>query len=77
MKIYIVLVLLTLLAFIFGWFNLVSASIVAVLLITTFLKGQLIIDYFMGLKDVQLKYRLIPIVWLGLVIVFIGIAYYM
>lgn len=77
MKIYIILVLLTLLAFVFGWFKLVSSVIVAILLITTFIKGQLIIDYFMGLKEVQLKYRLIPIVWLGFVIVFIGVAYYM
>jgi len=77
MKIYIILSLLTLLAFIFGWFKLVNATIVAILLITTFIKGQLIIDYFMGLKDVQFKYRIIPTIWLGFVLIFIGIAYYM
>ena len=77
MKIYITLILLTLLAFIFGWFELMSATIVAVLIITTFIKGQLIIDYFMGLKDVKFKYRIIPTAWLGFVLVFIGIAYYM
>jgi len=77
MRIYITLVLLTLFAFLAGWLELVNASIVAILIITTFIKGQLIIDYFMGLKEVQFKYRVIPIVWLGFVTVFIGIAYYM
>ncbi len=76
MKIYITLVFLTIFAFLCGWLELISSAIVAVLLITTFIKGQLIIDYFMGLKEVQLKYRLIPIVWLFFVLVFIGIAYY-
>jgi len=77
MKIYITLIFLTLLAFVFGWFKLVSSTIVAILLVTTFIKGQLIIDYFMGLKEIQLKYRIIPTIWLGFVIFFIGIAYYM
>lgn len=77
MKIYIILVFLTLFAFLAGWIGLVSSSIVAILLVTTFIKGQLIIDYFMGLKDVQFKYRVIPIAWLIFVLFFIGIAYYM
>lgn len=77
MKIYIILILLTLFAFLAGWLGFVSSFIVAVLLITTFIKGQLVIDYFMDLKDVQFKYRAIPIVWLGFVLFFIGIAYYM
>jgi len=29
------------------------------LLLATFIKGQLIIDYFLGLKNVSLKYRMI------------------
>ena len=77
MKIYIILVLLTIFAFLAGWLGFVSSFIVAVLLVTTFIKGQLVIDYFMGLKNVKLKYRAIPIVWLGFVLFFIGIAYYM
>ena len=76
MKIFIALVLLTIFAFLSGWLGLVTSSIVSVLLITTFIKGQLIIDYFMGLKDVQFKYRVIPTIWLGFVITFIAIAYY-
>lgn len=77
MKIYIILVFLTLFAFLAGLLGLVSSSIVAILLVTTFIKGQLIVDYFMGLKDVQFKYRVIPIAWLIFVLFFIGIAYYM
>lgn len=77
MKIYITLILLTLLAFLFGWFKLVNTLIVTILLFTTFIKGQLVIDYFMGLKDVQFQYRIIPIAWLGFVLIFIGIAYYL
>jgi len=77
MKIYIILVFLTLFAFLAGLLGLVSSSIVAILLVTTFIKGQLIVDYFMGLEDVQFKYRVIPIAWLIFVLFFIGIAYYM
>lgn len=77
MKIYITLVLLTLFAFLSGWFGFVGPIVVFVLLVTTFIKGQLIVDYFMGLKDVQFKYRVIPIAWLIFVLFFIGIAYYM
>ena len=77
MKVYITLVFLTLFAFLSGWLKLISSGVIAVLLVTTFIKGQLIIDYFMGLKEVQFKYRVIPIVWLVFVLVFIGIAYYM
>ncbi len=76
MKIYITLVFLTLFAFLSGWLKLISSGVIAILLVTTFIKGQLIIDYFMGLKEVQFKYRAIPIVWLSVVLIFIGIAYY-
>ena len=59
-----------------GWFGFVGSFVIAVLLITTFIKGQIIIDYFMGLKDVRFKYRAIPIIWLFFVLFFVGIAYY-
>lgn len=77
MKTYIILIFLTLFAFLAGWLDFVNSIVIAVLLITTFIKGELVIDYFMGLKDVQTKYRIIPIIWLFFVMVFIGIAYYM
>ncbi|OQX76593.1 MAG: hypothetical protein B6D54_03570 [Epsilonproteobacteria bacterium 4484_65] len=75
--IWVVLVILTIFAYLLGYLKYVNASLVAVLLVTTFIKGQLIIDYFMGLKDVKLKYRLIPTLWLGVVISLIAVAYYL
>jgi len=74
--IWITLVTLTLFAYLLGYFKYISTTLVAVLLITTFLKGQLVIDYFMDLKEVRLKYRLIPTLWLFIVISLIATAYY-
>ena len=75
--IWIVLVMLTLFAYLLGYLELINNALVAILLITTFIKGELVIDYFMGLKTVKLKYRLIPIIWLGTVISLIAVAYYL
>ena len=74
--VWISLVTLTLFAYLLGYFKYISTTLVAVLLITTFIKGQLVIDYFMDLKEVQLKYRLIPTLWLFTVISLIATAYY-
>lgn len=64
-------------AYFLGHFKLISTSLVGVLLLTTFIKGALVSDYFMGLKQVSTKYRVIPIIWLAVVICFIGVAYYL
>lgn len=77
MQIYLILIFLTIFAFLLGWFGLIGSSVITILLITTFVKGHIVIDYFMGLKDVQLKYRAIPVIWLFVVLFLIGIAYYM
>ncbi|MCD4667181.1 MAG: cytochrome C oxidase subunit IV family protein [Sulfurimonas sp.] len=76
-KIWVVLLGFTLFAFLLGWLKLVSLIGVAILLLTTFIKGQLVIDYFMGLNEVELKYRVIPTIWLGVVILLIAVAYYL
>jgi cytochrome c oxidase subunit IV len=76
-RIWFILVVLTIFAFLLGYLKLISAFLVAVLLMTTFIKGQLIIDYFMGLKDTQLKYRIIPTLWLIVILSSIAIAYYL
>jgi len=76
-NIWIILVILTIFAYLLGYLKLINSSLVAILLITTFIKGALVIDYFMGLKTVKLKYRLIPILWLGTVISLITVAYYL
>ena len=72
--VWIVLVILTIFAFLLGYLKYINTSLVAVLLLTTFIKGQLVIDYFMDLKNVKLKYRLIPTMWLGIVISLIAVA---
>lgn len=76
-NIWIILVLLTLFAFLVGWLKLVNSLFVSILLVTTFIKGQLVSDYFMGLKEVTLKYRMIPTIWLFIVLTSIAIAYYL
>jgi len=75
--VWIVLVFLTLFAYLLGYLKLIDTALVGVLLFTTFVKGALVSDYFMGLRDVALKYRLIPIIWLSVVILLIGVAYYL
>jgi len=74
--VWITLVLLTLFAFLLGYLNYISPVFVSVLLLSTFIKGQLVIDHFMGLKEVKLSYRLIPTLWLGIVISLIAFTYY-
>jgi len=75
--IWLALVLLTIFAFLLGFLKYINTALVSLLLISTFIKGELIVDYFMGLKEVQLKYRLIPLVWLLVVISLIAVAYYL
>ena len=72
-----ILAILTLFAYLLGYLKTISTFFVAVLLGTTFIKGQLVIDYFMGLKDVRLRYRIIPTLWLSIIITLIGVAYYL
>ena len=76
-KIWIILLVFSMFAFFVGYLKVVSALLVALLLFTTFIKGHLVIEYFMGLKNVSWKYRLIPSLWLFIVITAISIAYYM
>ncbi len=75
--VWVVLVALTIFAYLLGYLKYISSFFVAVLLLTTFIKGQLVIDYFMGLKDVSLKYRVIPAIWLSVVLTLVAVAYYL
>jgi hypothetical protein len=75
--VWIVLVILTVFAYLLGYLKLINTSLVMILLVTTFIKGQLVADYFMGLKTVQIKYRLLPTVWLVIVLSLIAVAYYL
>ena len=75
--VWIFLVILTIFAYLLGYLKLISTSLVGVLLLSTFIKGAMVSDYFMGLRTVQLKYRLIPTLWLGIVLSLIAVAYYL
>ncbi|MGD9625689.1 MAG: cytochrome C oxidase subunit IV family protein [Arcobacter sp.] len=74
--IWIFLVFLTTLTFILGKIEFSSYIFISLLLLTTFIKGQLVIDFFMDLKYVSSKYRLIVILWLFTVIVLIGLIFF-
>jgi len=74
---WIILVVLTSFTFLIGWNELVSNSVVAILLVVTFVKGQLVSDYFMELKHTRKFWRLGPIIWLILILVLIGMTYYL
>lgn len=73
--IWILLFLLTSLSLFVGHTAFLGLSFIGILFLITFIKGQLVIDYFMGLKEVSLKYRLIPLIWLFLVVLLICVAY--
>jgi hypothetical protein len=66
---------LTVFAFILGKISSISNFMIIILLLSTLIKGYLIIDYFMGLKEVRAKYRFIPILWLVLVLGGIGFSF--
>lgn len=74
--VWVALLLLSIFAFSLGYLELISTMLVGILLASTFIKGQLVIDYFMGLKNVQLRYRVIPTLWLSIVLSLIAVAYY-
>ena len=74
--IWIILVFLTTLTFMLGKIEFSSYIFISLLLLTTFIKGQLVIDFFMDLKYVSSKYRLIVILWLFTVIVLIGLIFF-
>jgi len=76
-KVLIALVIFTLTAFLIGWLKLTSLIVIAILLVTTFLKGYLVIEYFMGLNEVSGKYRFIPTIWLTVIILIIAAGYYL
>ncbi|MDD2789844.1 MAG: cytochrome C oxidase subunit IV family protein [Sulfurimonas sp.] len=75
--VWLILFILTVFAFLLGKLEFVNSVMVGILLLSTFIKGQLIIDYFMGLKNVQLKYSIIPTLWLIIVLSSIAAAYYL
>ncbi len=75
--VWLILIGLSIFAYLLGYLKYINYYVVALLLITTFIKVQLVIYYYIGLKNVTLKYRLIPTVWSITVISLIAVAYYL
>ncbi|MCK9336501.1 MAG: cytochrome C oxidase subunit IV family protein [Arcobacteraceae bacterium] len=73
--VWIVLLALTIFAFVLGNLDFIPNLLVGILLLSTLIKGQLVIDYFMDLKNVRFKYRLIPLIWLLVVLSLIAILH--
>jgi len=74
---WIILILLTALTYTIGEMGLSGLSIVAFVLVTALLKGQMVVDYFMGLKRVRAAWRGLLFGYLLLVCSMIGLAYYL
>ncbi len=70
--IWIILILLTLSSALVGYFKLSGLYIVGFVLLTVIIKGQMIIDYYMGLKNVRAYWRL---AMLGFIFVIPAIIY--
>ena len=75
--VWLLLILLTVFAFMVGKFELGGITIVSAILLSTLLKGQMVIDYFMGLHQVRWRWRIILYSWLVLIIGLIGFAYWL
>lgn len=75
-KIWILLIMLTFITFSMGYFEFIAPLIIGMILLSIFIKGQLISDYFMGLKEVKLRYRIIPTLWLVIVLSLIAYTYF-
>lgn len=76
-KIYSALIILTIFTYLIGYLKLTSIILIGILLFTTFIKGYLVIEYFMQLNNVKGKYRFIPTIWLGIIIISIAFGYYL
>jgi cytochrome c oxidase subunit IV len=73
--VWLILILLTVFAFMVGELELGGITIVSTILVSTLIKGQLVVDYFMGLHRVRWRWRIIMYSWLLLVMGLIGFAY--
>lgn len=75
--IWLILIALTLLTLGIGEMGLGGVSVVAFILLTTIIKSQMIVNYFMGLRRVKLFWRVVLFLYLLIVCGLIGLAYLM
>jgi len=73
--VWLILILLTVFAFVVGKLELGGITIVSIILVSTFIKGLMVIDYFMGLHRVRWRWRIMMYAWLLFVTGMIGFAY--
>jgi cytochrome c oxidase subunit IV len=73
--IWLILMALTLVAFGVGKLELTGTTVVALILASTFIKAQLVADYFMGLKFARPVWRIIMTSWIVIVCAGIGLAW--
>jgi hypothetical protein len=75
-RVYFILIMLSVMAYVIGYLEFFNRLFVLILLISTFFKGKLVLDYFMELKTTSLIFRMLPSLWLFFVVTLIGVAYY-
>jgi len=73
--VWLILISLTIFAFMVGKLELSGITIVIIILVSTLIKGLMVIDYFMGLHQVRWRWRIMMYAWLLFVTGMIGFAY--
>ena len=76
-KVWLILMALTLVTLAIGQLGLEGMPVVAFLMLMTFIKGQMVADYFMGLKRVAWRWRIIVLLYMIIVCTLISFAYYL
>lgn len=74
-RIWLALLVLTGITYSIGWMELGGTQIVMLVLIITFIKGEMVVGFFMGLRKTSLLWRAIMASWLLIVGGGIAIAY--
>ncbi len=73
--IWIILMSLTILTLFMGETGLSGKNIILIILVVTFFKVQMIVDYFMNLRKARWGWQLAMFSWSFLVLSFIGVAF--
>ena len=74
---WLILIVLTLAVLAVGQAGLGGVMIVALLLVSTLVKTQIVADYFMGLKEGRPLWRIIMMAYIWIIISMIGLAYWL
>jgi len=77
LQVWLALVVLTLLTYAVGKAGLGGAAVIAGILLSVAVKGQMVADVFMGLRGVRSPWRWMVTGWLFVVLALIGLAFSM